>query len=301
MYKIAVFDYRILPNEQKIIQELASNPIYFPKKLYLKSELISITADAEIVLVTPWDKIDKEYLDACPNIKYIGLCGTSMHNLDINEIKKRGITYTNIVSKDKEPVAEFFFMHLVSLLRGSGKYQWIQNQSHELAGKSVGIIGLGHVGQAIAHLALAYKTNVKYYSKTRKYKWEELGVQYTNLNDLLKNSNIIFICTPTNVKVMHESEFNLLQKNTIIIQASGGSPFNQNAFIKWINKPDNYAIFDMSANEQNYELYSKLPGVIFSREVAGVTYESNQRRGYNILKNLRSYINSPKINFIKYF
>jgi phosphoglycerate dehydrogenase-like enzyme len=123
MNKIAVFDYRLHPDVQAQIQSLASNKVEFPAKRCPEEEWISRTGDADIALVTTWDKIDPAYLDACPKLRYIGLCGTSTANIDLEELAKRRIAFSNIVSKDKESVAEYFFMQLVSLARGEGEYQ----------------------------------------------------------------------------------------------------------------------------------------------------------------------------------
>ncbi|HMS31394.1 MAG TPA: NAD(P)-dependent oxidoreductase [Candidatus Saccharibacteria bacterium] len=302
MHKISVLDYRIPTEAQKQIQALASNQINFPKDRCPEDERIMRTGDAEIALVTPWEKIDKEYLDACPNLKYIGLCGTSTANVDLDELSERGIAFTNMESGKedthakaaggKEAVAEFFFMQLVRLARGIGDYQWKEGEVHQLKGRSLGIIGLGHVGQGIAHMALAYKMNVAYYSPHRRQEWEDLGVKYESKDELLESCEIVVLCSTTNVEVMGKTEFELMQPGSVLVQACGGNPFDKQAFYDWIAQDGNYAIFDMSANETNHSLYKDLPHVIFSREVAGDTYESNLARGQRALHHLKDFINS---------
>lgn len=302
MHKIAVLDYRIPTEIQKQIQSLASNQIVFPADRCPEDERIARTGDADIALVTPWEKVDKAYLDACPNLKYIELCGTSTANIDLNELLRRGIAFTNMESGKedtdaraaggKEAVAEFFFMQLVRLARGIGEYQWKPGEAHQLKGRSLGIIGLGRVGQGIAHMALAYKMNVSYYSPHHKQEWESLGVKYQGKEDLLKSCEIVVLCSTTNVEVLGKAEFGLMQSGSILVQACGGNPFDKPAFYDWIAHDGNYAIFDMSANETNYSLYKDLPRIIFSREVAGDTYESNLARGQRALHHLKDYISS---------
>jgi len=290
MPEIAVLDYRLLPNAQEQIQALASNKVVFPVDRCPENERISRTGTADIVLVTPWEKIDTAYLDACPRLKYIGLCGTSTANIDLDELDKRGIAFSNIISGDKESVAEFFFMQLVRLARGIGENQWKPGEQHELVGRRIGIVGLGEVGKAMAHMALAYKMDVVYYSPHRKQEWEAKGVKYLSKNNLLSSSEIIVLCSPTNVEVLSEPDFKLMRLNSILIQACGGSPFDKPAFYDWIHQKGNFALFDMSANENNYQAYKDLPRVIFSKSVAGDTYESNERRGKRAVDNLRSYL-----------
>lgn len=298
--KIAVLDYRIPIEVQQEIQSLASNDISFPLSRCPDDERIERTGDAEIVLVTPWEKIDKAYLDACRNLKYVGLCGTSTANVDLDELTRRGIAFTNMHSGNedknakaaggKEAVAEFFFMQLVRLARGIGEYQWKPGEVRQLKGRSLGIIGLGEVGKGIAHMALAYKMNVSYYSPHRKPMWEELGVEYKDKGELLKSSEIIVLCSTTNVEVLGKPEFELIQDGSVLVQACGGSPFDKPAFYHWIASDGNFAIFDMSTNEQNYQLYKDIPRVIFSKVVAGDTYESNLARGRRALQHLKDFL-----------
>ena len=300
MYKITVLDYRIPLEVQEQMQSLASNEIIFPEERCSEDERISRTGDADIALVTPWEKIDTEYLDACPNLKYIGLCGTSTANVDLEELSERGIAFTNMRSgvpdenaksaEGKQAVAEFFFMQLVRLARGVGKYQWKTGKRLQLKNRNIGIVGLGEVGQGIARMAQAYNMNVSYFSPHRKQEWEDRGLVYREMEGLLESSDIVVLCSPTDVQVLGESEFSNLKQGSILVQACGGSPFDKPAFYNWIAREGNFAIFDMSTNERNYELYKDLPRVIFSKHVAGDTHESNLGRAKRALQHLKTFL-----------
>jgi len=292
--KIAVFDIRLLPKAKEQIQALATEPATFMKdRCTSEQEFIKQTNGAQAIIISPWDKVTASYLDACPEIRYIGLCGTSTANIDMGELKKRNIAFSNIVSKGKEPVAEFIFMQLVRLARGVGDYQW-KAEERELMHKTIGIIGLGHVGQAIAHLALAYKMQVSYYSPHRKSEWEDRGLRYLDMTGLPGANEIIVACGPTNVQVLGKAEFERMQPGSIIVQASAGTVFDQPAFLAWIAQEGNFAMFDRSSSDENYRAYKKLPRVIFSESVAGDTYESNERRGQKAVENLRVYLQGDK-------
>jgi hypothetical protein len=175
-------------------------------------------------------------------------------------------------------------------MRGAGKYQWKPGEEHELVDKHIGIIGLGEVGMAIAHMALAYKMNASYHSPHRKSDWEERGLKYVKMDNLLGTSDIVVICSPTNVEVLNKTGFSTLKPGSILVQASSGSPFSQKNFTRWIRRKGNYALFDMSAGVKNYKAYKNIPRVSFSKAVAGDTYESNQRRGERALENLRKFL-----------
>jgi lactate dehydrogenase-like 2-hydroxyacid dehydrogenase len=153
-------------------------------------------------------------------------------------------------------------------------------------GKTVGIIGLGALGKAIAHVALAYKMDVSYFSLHRRQEWEDRGLRYADLPTLLKENEIIIVSSPTNVEVLGEKEFELLQPGSILVQASAGSVLDRKAFLKWIAREGNYAVFDKSAGEDNYQAYKDVPRVIFADVVAGYTNETLERLYKKVLENI---------------
>ena len=289
--KIAVLDnIRALPAVQEEIRKLASNEVVFTDQSQVSlDQLIARTNGADVALITTATELPKAYFDACPSVKYVCLCGTSTARIDLETLKSRDIAFSNVSDYGDEPTAEYIFLQLESLVRGVGKYQW-KNEPHELMGKSIGIIGLGALGKAIASLALAYKMEASYFSAHRKSEWEERGLRYTELHDLLATCEIIVISTPTNLKVLSEEEFSLLKPNSILVQASIGTPFDREAFLKWIATNDNYAIFDQGVGQESFEIYQALPRVILSAKSSGDTYETRQRLGAKVIENLKSYL-----------
>jgi phosphoglycerate dehydrogenase-like enzyme len=291
MIKIAVLDtLRILPDARESIRSVATNEVAFPEESPQSlDELVARTGDAEAVLINTSTWIDQRYVDACPSVKYVGLCGTSTANVDLDALKARGIAFSNVVDYGDEPTAEYIFMRLEALARGVGIYQW-QDQPRELRGKMIGIIGLGALGKAIAHLAVAYKMDVHYFSAHRKTEWERQGLRYSELHDLMHTCQIIVISSPTNVKVLGSAEFALFKPGGILVQASIGTPFDRDAFLQWIAADGNFAIFDDGVGEESANIYKDLPRVVLSSTSSGSTLETRQRLGLKVVDNLQAYI-----------
>jgi phosphoglycerate dehydrogenase-like enzyme len=132
--------------------------------------------------------------------------------------------------------------------------------------------------------------HVSYTSPHRKQDWEKRGVQYRDMHDLVSSSDVVVICSPTNVQVLGREEFDLMKPGSIIVQASSGTPFDKQAFFDWIAQDGNYAIFDKSAGEENYRQYKDVPRIIFSEKVGGDTYETDERRGKMVVENLKAYL-----------
>lgn len=294
-YKISVLNQvNLLPEAQRQISDFSGNSVVFPVDTpSTNPELISRTGDAEAILISPGVKLTAAYLDACPSVNYVGLCGTSTANVDLEAMASRGIAFTNVIDYGDEPTAEFIFMQLVALARGMGRYQW-KDAARELMGKTITIVGLGALGKAIAHLALAYKMRVNYYSKHRKPDWEERGLRFGELSELLPESDIVVTSVPTNTTVLGQAEFALVKNGTILVQASMGDTFERKAFLAWIAQDGNFAIFDYAAGEQNYQAYKDLPRVVFPKVTAGHTQETKERLGQRVLKNLKDYFENKK-------
>jgi lactate dehydrogenase-like 2-hydroxyacid dehydrogenase len=285
-------DLHLLPEAESQLQSMADNTVLFlnDNEILSFDEMVTKAEEADIVLVSPGTVLDASFFDKCPSIKYVGLCGTSTANLDVETIKSRNITLRNVSDYGDEPTAEFIFMQVAQLLRGTGKYQWLE-EPRELMGKSVGIVGLGALGKAIAHLAHdGYKMNTSYFSPHRKEDWEARGVKFQELGDLLHTNDIICISSPSNLEVLGTKEFEELRTGSILVQASLGAVLNREAFLEWIKQEENFAIFDYAAGEENYQAYSDLPRVIFPKIVAGHTYETKQRLGIKVVEYLQEYL-----------
>jgi hypothetical protein len=292
-------DVHLLSESQEEISALIGKPIVFPEKSHSSIDtLIRLTNDAELILISPSTVIDAKYLDACTTVKHIAICGSAKDNVDLKECKNRNIEISNVINYGDEPTAEFMFMQLTSLLRGVNGQQW-KLEPHELMGKRIGIIGLGALGQAIAHLALAYKMKVSYFSPHRKLDWEAKGLTYINLDSLLSSSEIIALTGPSNKMLLKSDDFRVIPNGTILLQGSMGDVFDPVAFLKWIKRAGNFAIFDYAAGEKNYHAYAHLDRVIFPRVVAGHSHETRHRLGQGVLNNIDRYMKNKENTQIK--
>jgi phosphoglycerate dehydrogenase-like enzyme len=291
MSSIAILDnINVLTEIQVCIQSLADSALTFPEDAAPSlADLIVRTGDASAVLVSTATELPRAYFDACPSVKYVGLCGTSTARIDLDTLKERNIAFSNVTDYGDEPTAEYIFWQLESLARGLMKYQW-REFSHELMGKGIGIVGLGALGKSIAHLALAYHMDARYFSTNRKADWEEKGLKYAELDELLSASQITVISTPTNVRILDKASFKKLQPGSILVQASLGTPFDRDAFLEWIAQDGNFAVFDQGVGKENAAIYQTLPRVVLSETTSAFTYETRQRLGAKVIENLKVFL-----------
>lgn len=251
-----------------------------------EDETISRIGEAEAALGSWNTTITPKVLDACPNLKYIGICGTSLTYVDIQAAVSRGVVVKNVTDYGDEATAEFIFARLLMLIRGFDKFNW-EKEPRELNGKKLGIIGLGAVGRQVAKIALGFGMDVQYYSRSRILDIEKLGIKYTLLDELLASSEIISLHVPRNLRIINSREFKLIKNGAILVNTSIGDVFDLDEFKEWINKGDNYAIID---NQSYVADLSNLPNCIALPITAGKTKESIDQLGHKVIQNIQEYL-----------
>lgn len=200
-------------------------------------------------LLTSGTKIDEELLEKAPNLKVVSNMSVGYNNFDLKAMKSRNIIGTNVAGALDDTVADLIFGLMLACARRiteldryvkSGK--WNKDDDLELYGANVhhrtlGIIGMGRIGEAVAKRAsLGFDMNVLYYNRSRKKEVEEkLGAQYCTMEEILKRSDFIVIMTPLTEETLHlidEEQFNLMKSSAIFINASRGKTINEKALIK---------------------------------------------------------------------
>lgn len=287
--QIVILDnIRISESSLKLIQSFSKNPLkVYESDPQSEQETQKRLANADCAILSWRSSITKETLDKCTNLKFIGLAATNSNCIDLTACHQKGITITTVKDYGDIGVVEWIFLELLLLLRGSNDHQWRQGPS-ELSGKTFGIIGLGTIGKMLADVAIGFKMNVIYHSRTRNPQWESKGLSYLPKDQLIKLCDIITLQTPKNVKVLDESDFKLM-KEKILVNNTLGKAFNPSDFEAWIRCNNNFAIMDKASDFHNE--FQHLDRVIFSDFVSGLTNEALERLGQKISDNIKNYLN----------
>ncbi len=160
--------------------------------------------------------VDKELIDSAPNLKLICIAATGVNNIDVEYAASKGIPVRNAVGYSTDSVVQSTFMHILSLV-GGGQYfdDSVKSGSYsrsgmftdpnwnwwELAGKTIGIIGLGNIGKKVAHIAEAFGMNVCYYSTSGTGHCKDYPC--LPLEELLAKSDIVSIHAPLNAHTLN--------------------------------------------------------------------------------------------------
>ena len=221
--KIVVLDgYTVNPGDigWEDIASLGDVTIYDRTK---PQEVVERVADAEIVL-TNKVVLAKQQLDMLPKLKYIGVLATGYNVVDLEVAKQRGIVVTNIPAYSTDSVAQMTFAHILNITNRVGYYasqnaqgRWAKNLDFcfwdaplpELAGMTLGVMGLGNIGSKVADIALHFGMDVLALTSKDSASLPH-GIQKSNLDNLLAVSDIITLHCPLN-----ESTHHLIRRDTI--------------------------------------------------------------------------------------
>ncbi|HIU15539.1 MAG TPA: D-2-hydroxyacid dehydrogenase [Candidatus Ventricola intestinavium] len=166
--------------------------------------------DAQIVL-TNKVLITREVMEACKEIRYIGVTATGYNVVDVRAAAQRGIVVTNVPAYSTQAVAQHVLALLLHSLSHVANYdacvkqgKWISSRDfcfydapmEELSGKTMGIVGFGSIGQSVARIALAMDVHVLVHTPHPKPEWEERGVRFVSLDELLAESDILTLHCP---------------------------------------------------------------------------------------------------------
>ncbi len=200
-------------------------------------QVVGRAQGAECVLVNKV-RMTREIMEKLPGLKYIGVLATGYDNIDLQAAREHGITVTNVPGYSTDSVAQLIFALLLELCHHAGMHsdgvvkekKW-SNQPYysywdspliELAGKTMGIIGMGKIGQRTAQIARAFGMKVLACSRTKK---DVEGVEWVGLDELLEMSDVVTPCCPLNDGtrgIMNANAFAKMKKSAFFINTSRG-------------------------------------------------------------------------------
>ncbi|MBP5643376.1 MAG: hydroxyacid dehydrogenase [Bacteroidales bacterium] len=196
---------------------------------------IERAAGADIVLESNMP-LRKDFFDACPNLKMLSIAFTGLDHIDMDECKRRGITVMNAAGYSTEAVAEETICMMIGLYRHVIENDKIIRSckgpsiapGREIAGKTVGIIGMGAIGQRTAALAQAFGCKVIAWNRTPK---QVSGVTFVDKETLLRESDIISLHIALNNETrdfLTAKDFAMMKPSAVIVNAARGPVVNTN-------------------------------------------------------------------------
>ena len=229
-----------------------------------------------VILVRSATQVRADIIDNCPSIKIIGRGGVGMDNIDVDYAKSKGINVINTPAASSKSVAELVFSHLFGCVRflhesnrsmpldGDSKFKELKKAyagGKELAGKKIGIIGFGRIGQEVAKIAIGIGMNVIFYDKFIEE--TSLDIEFfdgrnitfnlisSTFDEVLENSDFISVHIPASDKYIIDSkEIEKMKDGVGLLNLSRGGIVNEEELLKSINSGKvSFAGIDTFENE----------------------------------------------------
>lgn len=193
--------------------------------------------DADVALLNKVI-VDKAFLDAAPKLRLICEAGTGINNIDVKLCEQRGVIVRNVAAYSTDSVAQTAWMHILNLAGRAFHYNefvhdgsYSQNVVHvdyrhpftELAGKTLGVVGMGAIGQKVARIARAFDMNVIYYSTSGTNHCKEYPA--VTLETLLAESDVITIHAPYNERtagLIGYEQFRKMKRTAYLVNTGRG-------------------------------------------------------------------------------
>ena len=276
------------------------------------------TNDVKVILVRSATKVKQNIIDACPGLKIIGRGGVGMDNIDVEYARSKGIHVINTPASSSESVAELVFAHLFSGVRflhdanrnmpleGDTNFDGLKKayaNGLELRGKTIGIIGFGRIGQAVAKLALGIGMKViaadKYVNeaviRVDFYNGQFINVDIITepLEDVLKHSDFITLHVPAqDGYVLDKAEFEMMKNEVGIVNCARGGVINEVALLEAIeNGKVLFAGLDVFENEPTPEIQILMqPKISLTPHIGAATLEAQDRIGTELAEQIISLL-----------
>ncbi|MBN2261164.1 MAG: D-glycerate dehydrogenase [Clostridiales bacterium] len=231
-----------------------------------REELLDIAPKYDAILTMLSNKIDKEVIDLAKNVKIFADYSVGFNNFDVAYAKEKGIYLTNTPDVLTNATADLAFSLLLGVARRvveSDDYvrmglfkEWKPKLllGKELFGKTLGIVGFGRIGQAVAERAKGFGLKVIYYNRSRKSEVEELySAKYVSFENLLEESDFISIHTPLSDETYHlfgKEQFDMMKDDAVLVNTSRGPVIDEEALIETLQSARLFGVgLDVYENE----------------------------------------------------
>ena len=266
--------------------------------------------EAEVLVCTFDALVSRQMIDAMPHLRLIANFGAGYNNIDLEACRERGIRVTNTPQPVIEPTAELAFALMIDIARrvsefdrtvreGKAVFGVMNNLSHSLYGKTLGIIGMGRIGRALARRAAASGMKVIYHNRHRLVDERISGLvdakaEYVDFQTLLQDSDFVSLNLPYTPEVKHiigKPELGMMKRSAYLINTARGAHVDEQALVEALqNGIIAGAALDVYEHEPaiSTELLT-LPNVVLSPHTGTGTWEGRIAMCENVCDNIIAF------------
>lgn len=287
MVKILVSD-KLHEDGVKLLREFAEVDVATGLK---PEELLERIKGYDVLVVRSATKVTADVVAAGKNLKVVARAGVGLDNIDVKAAEARNIKVFNAPEASTVGVAELVLGLMLSFARHipradagmkQGKWEKKELMGTELRGKTLGIIGTGHIGQAVGHRAAAFHMKLLLYDVVQNHDFaRQVGGRYVDLETLLRESDYVALHVPLNPTTKHmmgKKQLETMKPTAVLINTSRGAVVDEKALVEALrDKKIAGACVDVYEQEPLVDSpLSKLPNVVLTPHIGASTAEGQR-------------------------
>lgn len=292
------------------IKDLGHEFVYYDQKTTDVDELAERTGDSDIVMIAN-NPYPKEAFENAENLKLINVAFTGIDHVDTDAAKELGIKVANAAGYSDQSVAELVIGLILDVYRKisiGNKDVRTEDfpgpiQGMELKGKTVGIIGTGNIGLRTAELLKAFGVDLIAYSRSEAEEAKALGIKYMELDEVMKQSDIITVHVPNNAEtkgMLSKEKLALMKESAVLINCARGPIIDNDGLAELLNEEKiagaGIDVYDMEPPiPQDYDLLHA-KNTVLTPHVAFLTDEAMINRAHIVFDTTVSYLNGEEKN-----
>ena len=308
---------KISDGAEEILKQEFDVTLNLNDKPYPYEELIKLVNNYDGLISTSFDKLDKNFFESLTGrLKVIGHVGVGYDNINTQSAKEKNIKVSNTPNVLNDAVAEITILLILASSRRIGEaYNLVKTNTwkdhrpditklmvgNEITGKTLGIIGMGRIGQIVADRARAFNMKIIYFNRNKLSKdLEKDAAYYPDLKSMLPNCDYVSLhtpATPETKNIINSETLKLFPKHSVFINTSRGSTVDDDALIEALKNKKIYgAGLDVFNNEPNLDKrYLELDNCFVLPHVGSATHETRLAMSMLAVNNLKCFFSNKPL------
>lgn len=271
-----------------------------------EDQLCEIIGEYDGLVIRSATTVTKRVLDSATRLKVVGRAGIGIDNVDVPAASRKGVVVMNTPTGNTVTTAEHAITLIMSLARKipnavasmrAGQWEKTKFQGREIAGKNLGVVGLGNIGRIVCDRAQGLKMHVLGYDPfMTKERAASLGIELVSLDDLFARADIITVhtpLTPETTNLLNDAAFAKMKKGVMIVNAARGGIVDEEALVRAVqSKKVAGAAFDVFLEEPiaKDHPFLGLEEVICTPHLGASTAEAQERVALEVAEQIADYL-----------